>query len=148
MTTGKITDKTGNGVHYGPRPKAVGFTAVGGIVLAVLATSQSDRTGRLFVGFGAGLLLLAAAWAGFGGGFVGANNDGVWVRGLWRRQHHDWAEISHIRAQATPRLGLTQRSLEIEAGDRLIVLPDVLLGTDPAEAAAGLSALRPVPDPS
>lgn len=139
-------DSPPGGVHYGPRQRTVVLTALAGAVLAVLATNQDDRTGRFFVGFGAVLLLLAAGWGGLGGGCVGADGDGLWVRGLCRRHHHPWDQITAIRATGTPRLGLTQRSLEIELVDRLIVLPDLLLGAEPAAAAEGLSALRPAAD--
>lgn len=135
----EVTDE----VAYGPRRTSVLLAAGVGTLLAVLASSQDDRPGRFLVGFGAAVLLFAAAWAGLGGGFVGASPDGLWVRGFWRRHHYGWAEVTAIRATAHPHLGLTQRSIEIDVADRLIVLPDLLLGADAAVVATALSAFHP-----
>lgn len=129
---------------YGPSRAAV-ITALGlGLVLAYLglgAGRGGDHPGLALLGGGAFAVLVAAGWALLGP-MLRMDAAGVTIRQPLGRTHYAWAEIQTFTATSHRRRGLPQRNLEIEAGDRLHLIPDWLLGGELTEIVATATALR------
>jgi hypothetical protein len=129
-------------VHWSVRAVETSIAALTGVAILVAAVF-ADPAGRLLGGIaGAGLLILAGtdlAWRPR----LAANGGGVAVRTPGRTARLPWTQITGVRVDERQRLGLTSRTLEIDAGDDLIVLGRRSLGTDPRDVAAVLDALRP-----
>jgi len=74
---------------------------------------------------------------------LSADTSGViLVVGFARRRHVAWPQIERVRVDRRERLGLRSQLLEIDAGDSLHLFSVHDLGTDPAEVAEALNALR------
>ncbi|MBM7806623.1 hypothetical protein JOD57_002460 [Geodermatophilus bullaregiensis] len=121
--------------------------ALGGLLLG-LAALGLDAVGRVLVGT-AGVLLLALAVRDVVlRPRLSAGADGVEVRTLAGRTRLPWAAL-RVRLRTTSRLGVRSRLLELDTacgpddGGTLVVLGRRDLGTDPADVARALEALRP-----
>lgn len=129
-------------MHWSVRAVETGIAALTGLVILLVAVF-ADPAGRLLGGVaGVGLLILAGtdlAWRPR----LAANGGGLSVRTPGRTARLPWAQIAEVRVDERQRLGLTSRTLEIDAGDDLIVLGRRSLGTDPRDVAAVLDSLRP-----
>lgn len=74
---------------------------------------------------------------------LSADTSGViLVEGFARRRHVAWPQVERVRLDRRERLGLRNDLLEIDAGDSLHLFSRHDLGTDPAEVAEALNALR------
>ena len=74
---------------------------------------------------------------------LSADTSGViLVVGYARRRHVAWPQIERVRVDHRERMGLRSELLEIDAGDSLHLFSVHDLGTDPAEVAEALNALR------
>lgn len=60
-----------------------------------------------------------------------ADTDGLKVRTPFERADLQWPQIDGVRADARQRYGLRSVTLEIDAGEELIVLSRRALGQDP-----------------
>jgi hypothetical protein len=119
--------------------------AVAAIALGLAATA--DPAGRLLFG-------LLAVWLA---GVVAADlllrprlradPTGVELRTLSTRRRLDWSDVRRIAVDERARYGLTARTLEVDAGDTLVLLGRRSLGTDPRDVADALQAIRPGPLP-
>ena len=126
---------------WGVRTVETGLAAAVGVLLLAL-TAFTDAPGRI-LGAVAGLGLLALAgsdllWRPR----LAVDDGGLSVHAPGRRRSVPWDEVTDIRVDQRRHLGLTNRMLEIDTGDDLIVLGRRSLGTDPREVAATLAALR------
>lgn len=72
-----------------------------------------------------------------------ATAEGLVVRSPLVRATVPWSEVEDVRADTRIRLGLRSTTLEIDAGQTLVVLSGRALGADPAEVADLVRALRP-----
>jgi hypothetical protein len=73
---------------------------------------------------------------------VAADPEGVTVvTGLAGRRRLAWSQIEGVRVDTRPRLGMRSETLEIDAGDQILVFSESDLGTPPSEVAATLSRL-------
>ncbi|MDQ1674124.1 MAG: hypothetical protein QOC98_2686 [Frankiaceae bacterium] len=74
------------------------------------------------------------------GAALRADDDGLVVRsGPLREERIRWSEVTAVEATTTTSRGLLRLgSLEIEIGDRLVLLSRYRLGSDPAGIAADL----------
>jgi hypothetical protein len=129
-------------VSWAVRTTETALAAAIGLVLLVL-TAFTDTPGRV-LGTAAGLGLLALA----GSDLVwrprlAVDEGGLSVRAPGRRLRLPWDRVSDIRVDQRRHLGMTNRTLEIDAGDDLVVLGRRSLGADPREVAATLATLRP-----
>lgn len=113
--------------------------AVAAIAWWLLSTNAPDR---LFVGVVVVVLVAASAFGSLCRPRLRADPDGVAVRGLRGRQHWPWSAIS-VQVRANTRFGLRTALLEIDAGDRLVLLSKLDLGSDPEDVLAELEHLRP-----
>ncbi len=64
------------------------------------------------------------------------------VVGFVGRRHVAWPRVERVRVDRRERRGLRSRLLEIDTGDSLHLFSEHELGTDPAEVAEALDALR------
>lgn len=129
-------------MHWSVRSVETGLAALAGLVVLAAAVF-ADAPGRLLgVIAGIGLLGLAVtdlAWRPR----LSASDSGLLIRTPARTDHLPWAAITAVRVDERQRMGRTNRTLEIDAGDDLIILGRRSLGTDPRDVAALLDALRP-----
>lgn len=127
-------------VRWSVRAAETWLAAAAGVVLLGL-TAFTDAPGR-FLGLvaGVGLLLLAGSdlvWRPR----LAVDNDGLSVRTPARTARLPWERVS-VRVDERQHLGLTNRVLEIDAGDDLIILGRRSLGADPRDVAAELATRR------
>lgn len=74
---------------------------------------------------------------------LSADTSGITlVVGFARRRHVAWPRVERVRVDRRERRGLRSELLEIDAGDSLHLFSVHDLGTDPAEVAEALNALR------
>jgi hypothetical protein len=135
-------DNSGGGqARWAVRTVETALAAAAGVLLLAL-TAYTDAPGRI-LGVAAGLGLLALA----GSDLVwrprlAVDEGGLSVHTPGRRLRLPWDRVTDIRVDQRQHLGLTNRTLEIDAGDKLVVLGRRSLGTDPREVAATLATLR------
>jgi len=136
-------------VQWSPRAGETAALAVLGLGLA-LAVVFLDAAGRVLVGAGALLLLLATRDV-LTRPRLTAGPDGVDVRRLTGGTHLPWAQLG-VHVQEIRRLGVRGRTLELDTTSGpedddgvLIVLGRRDLGADPDEVARALRALDPTP---
>jgi hypothetical protein len=129
--------------RFGPDRRLTAATAALA-VLALLATLLThDPAGRLLFG-GAAVVLAAYAlidvlcWPR-----LAADADGLVVRSPFARTTLPWPEIERVHADVRDRLGLRSTTLEIDAGEQLIVFSRRALGADPAQVAELIRAFDP-----
>ena len=119
-----------------PWVHVVAFAAVA--VVCAGAGIESPAMGRI-------LLWLAGAFAG-GVGLRDAlvrptletDDGGITVVRTWRRERLGWADIDAV----APYVHRRQAALELDAGERLVVLPARRLGADLAEVVDALRTER------
>lgn len=127
--------------RWGPRPVETA-TAAAGAVLAALLAAVADPAGRLLFGVaGAGLLVLVAADLLLRPRLA-ADPAGVQVRTVAVRRRLPWSAIARVDVDERRRYGLTARTLELDAGDTLVVLGRRGLGADPRDVADALARIR------
>jgi hypothetical protein len=131
-------------VSFGPDRRLAAAGLALAVLVAAYALVAADPQGRL-------LLLGAASLVAVYGviDFVfwprlTVQRGGLQLRTPVLRAHLPWAEISDIRVDERARFGLTGRTLEIDAGPRLVVLSRRALGMDARDAYARIKACRPV----
>lgn len=126
---------------WGPRNAAILAVGAAGILMTLGATVLAvDAPGRLLGGIAAvGLLVFAAgSWRARPRLAVAA--DGLIYRGWFRTQTLRRADIESVRITEFRRIGRKVRLLEIDTGEKLIVLTRWDLGTDPLTVLDGLTA--------
>jgi hypothetical protein len=74
---------------------------------------------------------------------LSAGPAGLVVRSPWVWVRLPWESVDAVRADARVRHGLRSVTLEIDAGERLIVLSRRALGADPETVAVRVRALDP-----
>ena len=131
-------------VTAGPaRSQTAAVIAAG--VLLVLAGASADAGGRVLSWPAAALLLLVAARDLALGPALSADAEGLVVVTGLRRTALAWTCVEQLRVVTDRRAPL----LEVDAGDRLVLLSRWRLGRPPAAVIDELRAVRPpVPPPS
>lgn len=119
------------------------FEAVLAVILVIVAVFADDATRR---GVALVAALVAAGWAGRDVLLrvrLEADADGVRVaRGLLGRESLRWADIESVGIDERSHRGIRSRLLEIDAGDRLVLLSARDLGVDPHDALVTLQGIR------
>jgi Bacterial PH domain len=128
-------------VHWTPRPAETWGTAVAAAVAAAIAATL-DPAGELLLGVAAALLAGIAGTDLLLRPRLRADANGIEVRTLSVRRALPWAEVSRVRVDEHSRFGRTARTLEVDAGDTLVLLSRRALGTDPRDVADALAAIR------
>jgi hypothetical protein len=128
--------------QWSPSPTGIAACGIVGIVMAIACvTVVTDAPGRLLIGISAvGLILFASAtWRARPK--LAITPDGLQLRGWWRTQLLQRADIKFIRITEFRRIGRTMRLLEVDAVDgRLFVFSRWDLGTDPLDVLDALTA--------
>lgn len=128
---------------FGPDRRLTALCAGGALIALILAITFSDAPGRLLFGIAAALLLgyvitdLAFAPR------LAADPAGLEVRTPFVRAKLSWSDIEQVHADARQRYGLRTVTLEIDAGEQLIVLSRRALGQDPQLVAEIVGAFAP-----
>lgn len=131
--------------RFGPDRRLTAATGVLTLVALAAATLTSDGPGRALLG-GAALVLLAYTvtdlifWPR-----LSADAEGLQVHTPLSRARIAWRDVEAVRADSRERLGLRSVTLEIDAGEHLVVLSRRALGADPAAVAALILAFAPPP---
>jgi hypothetical protein len=127
--------------RWSPRPVETAAAAVGAVVALLLAV-VADPAGRVLFGVAAaGLLALVAADLVLRPRLT-ADAGGVGVRTLAVRRRLPWSALQRVDVDERTRYGLTSRTLELDAGETLVVLGRRSLGSDPREVADALARIR------
>jgi hypothetical protein len=111
-------------------------------VIALLLAATADPAGRVLFGLAAlGLLALTVVDLLLRPRLA-ADPDGLRVRTLAVRRRMPWSALQRVDVDERSRYGLTARTLELDAGDTLVVLGRRALGTDPRDVADALARIR------
>ncbi len=141
--TGELSRRGFSRVRFGPdlRLSAVVFLiAVGALGLAVVT---DDAGGRLI--FAIAALILAGYSVGdviFWPRLV-ADPTGLRIRTPLTRVDVAWADVAEVRADVRSRYGLRTATLEIDAGETLVVFSRRALGADPDTVSNLVRTLDP-----
>jgi Bacterial PH domain len=118
-------------------------TGAAALTAVAIAIGASDAPGRLMAVVGAVVLLgYVLSDLVFSPRLV-ADADGLTVRSPAVRAVLAWAAVEDVHADARSRFGVRSVSLEIDAGETLVVLTRRALGARPEDVAALVNALRP-----
>ena len=128
---------------FGPSRDLAWLAAGGAVVAAVLAIADGDPAGRLLMGATAAVLATVAAGDLVFAPRLIADAAGLQLRTPSVRTAVAWAQVERFELDERNRLGLTSRTLEIDAGDVLVVLSRHALGTDPRSAYELIRAFDP-----
>jgi hypothetical protein len=127
---------------FAARPRTVLALLIGGLAAAGVGFTL-DQAGRLLlsvvalvlIGEGVALLLLRPV--------LRAGPDGVTTRIGLRSVSVPWSEVGTVQARRARRL-ITGDTVEIELGERLVVLAVYRLGAPAELVAATVEAIRPI----
>jgi hypothetical protein len=130
-------------VSFGPSRALSTACLAGAAIGGLLACFDGDPAGRLLVGLASAVLLVVGAYDALVTPRLVASAAGLAVRTAGGRADFGWDQIDDVRLDERPRLGLSSRTLEIDAGSALVVLSRHSLGREPREVFALVSAFRP-----
>ncbi|HEU5007604.1 MAG TPA: PH domain-containing protein [Jatrophihabitantaceae bacterium] len=128
---------------FRPDPRLTALTAVLAAIAAALAAVSSDRSGAVLLVLAALVLACYAAADLLWRPRLSVDAAGLRVRGPGSSAVLAWTDVQAVRADVRMRHGLRSVALEIDAGDRLVVLSRRVLGTDPEQAAEIVRAFDP-----
>lgn len=127
---------------WSTRTAETALAAAGGLVALALGGLLDDAPGRVLLGVAGAMLLAIALGDLLLRPKLAASPHGLRVRTLAVRRDLPWERIERVVVDERRRLGLTARTLEVDAGDTLVVLGRRSLGADPREVADGIAAIR------
>jgi hypothetical protein len=128
--------------RFVPDARLTALAALGCVAAVLLALGAAPAGRLLFV-------LAALVLAGYAGTDLvfrprlEADSREIRIRAPLTRATLPWPEVDAVRADARTRHGLRTVTLEIDAGETVVVLSRRALGADPAEVARTLQALAP-----
>ena len=132
-------------VAFVPDARYTALAAVGTAAGVVAAVLSDDSAGRVLFSVAAVVLLgYVAADLIFRPRLI-ASPTGLVINTPFTRARLTWDEVSEVHAETRFRRGLRSVTLEIDAGAVLAVFTRRTLGVEPADAAAGIAAVRPRP---
>lgn len=133
----------GTVLRFRPDPRLTGLCAAAAAVAVGLSVTTGDGPGRVLFAIAAVVLGgYAVSDLVFSPRLV-ADASGLLVRAPAARARLSWPEIEEVRADVRHRYGLRSVTLEIDAGERLIVLSGRALGAAPDRVAGLVRALDP-----
>jgi hypothetical protein len=129
-------------VRFGPDRRLTLGAGVGAVI-ALGVSVTSDLPGRLL--FAIAALLLACYVIGdlVWWPRLTADATGVRVRTPFVRTDLAWGQVDDVRADVRSRYGVRSATLEVDAGEVLVVFSRRSLGADPETVASLVRALRP-----
>lgn len=138
-----MDNSTAAPVEWGPKPAGIVAVALIGVALGLAsALFVTDAPGRLLASLAALGLLIFAAVSWRCRPKLRIVDEGLQMQGLTRDTVLPRAAVDSVKVTEFRRLGRRTRLLEIESGDRLIVLNRWDLGTDPRDVHEALRAAR------
>lgn len=129
-------------VRFGPDRRLTLAAAVGALVAVALLLS-TDATGRVLFAVAAAVLACYAVGDLVWWPRLTADVAGVRVRTPFVRTDLAWSQVDDVRADVRTRYGLRSATLEVDAGEVLVVFSRRSLGADPETVASLVRALRP-----
>jgi len=129
--------------RYGPDRRLSAASGALSLIGAAAAVLSPDPAGQVFFA-GAALVLLGYTvtdlvfWPR-----LTADAEGLLVRTPLTSARIAWSDVEAVRADARERLGLRSVTLEIDAGEQLLVFSRRALGADPERVAGLISAFKP-----
>ena len=130
-------------LSYGPNRLIGAGAAVVAAVAVALALTTGDRAGRTLYLLAALALAAVAALDLIWNPRLTADQKGLVVRSPTGGAALAWHDVDAIRVDERSRYGLASRTLEVDAGHRLILVSQRALGgADPRDVAALLEAFR------
>lgn len=142
---GSAVEPTAPRYRFGPDRRLTAVTGALSVVAAFAAALSSDRAGQvLLVGVAVVLFAYAVTDLVFWPRLT-VTAAGLRIHTPMARAQFAWPEVEAVRADARQRLGLRSVTLEIDAGEQLVVFSRRALGTDPEAAADLIRAFDPRP---
>jgi hypothetical protein len=131
-------------LRFGPnRWLATGFGVVALAFLA-LALSVDDRNGRLLYSLAALVLVAVCALDLIWNPRLVLDAQGLHLHTPTSSGLVAWSDVERVHVDDRSRLGLSSRTLEIDAGAQLVILSRRALGgTEPRDVAAMIETYRP-----
>ena len=129
--------------RFGPDRRLSALSGALTLIAIAAAALSPDPAGRVLLG-GAALVLLTYTVTDlvFWPRLI-ASGEGLVIRTPMTRAHIAWADLDAVRADTRERLGVRSVTLEIDAGEQLVVFSRRALGADPATVAGLISAFTP-----
>ncbi|MEP7021966.1 MAG: PH domain-containing protein [Pseudonocardiales bacterium] len=130
-------------LRFGPDRRLTALTGTLALLALAAALLAADTAGRLLLA-GAAVVLLGYTvtdlifWPR-----LTVSAEGLLIRTPAARGLVPWSEIEAVRADARQRAGLRSVTLEIDAGEYLVVFSRRALGADPAQVADLIAAFQP-----
>jgi hypothetical protein len=129
--------------RFGPDRRLTAATAGLARAAAAAALLTQDGPGRvLFAGAAALLVAYAATDLAFWPRLT-ASAAGLVIRTPLQRARLPWSQVEAVRADSRERFGLRSVTLEVDAGETLVVFSRRALGADPETVAALVTAMDP-----
>ena len=125
--------------EFGPSRK-LGYSTLVAAVAAAGAATVSDAAGRLILGVAALALFTVAASDLLRTPRLAADRSGLRIG----REHFAWTAVT-VRVDSRAHLGQPTRALEVDDGERLLVLGRHALGADPRDVLLRLEAVSGSP---
>lgn len=125
-----------------PDPRYTALAAVGIVAALVALALAGDGPSRAMAVVAIAVLLAYVVSDLVFSPRLVASGAGLTVRSPLVRARLCWPEVEDVRADTRIRFGLRSTTLEIDAGETLIVLSGRAIGGDPAQVADRLRAMR------
>lgn len=122
--------------------RRLGWLAVALAAVFAAAGAVSDAPGRLLCTLAVLVLAVHAVNGLLNVPRLTAGPDGLEIRSLGRRERIGWHEVERLAVDERDRLGRRTRMLEIDCGQRLVVLSGYALGSDPRDVLRALESAR------
>lgn len=132
--------------RFGPDLRFTVAAGVGLLLFALLAVAATDSAGRLLFVLAAAVLLAYIASDLIFRPRVEMSTEGLTVNAPGARLQCAWPDVERIELDTRRRFGLAARTIEIDAGERLLVFSRRALGADPEEVAAVAAGFRTMPN--
>jgi hypothetical protein len=134
-------------LRFGPDRRITLVAIAAATVAVVLMLTAADGPGRLIFAIAA---LILAGYAI--GDFVywprlSADASGLHIRTPQTQADLAWADVDDVRADVRSRYGLRSTTLEVDAGEVLVVFSRRALGADPETVQDQVRAVYPRPWP-
>lgn len=130
-------------VRFVPDRRYTGLAAVGTVAAALACVFSSDPPGRLLFALAALLLLVYVVSDLVFSPRLTASREGLVIRSPLLRAELPWSAVENIRADVRTRYGLRSSTLEVDAGETLVVFSRRALGVEPEQAANLVRAFLP-----
>lgn len=129
--------------RFGPDPRFTVLAAIGLLAAAGASAFSPDKAGTLLFACAAAVLAAYVAGDVLFSPRLCADGQGLVIRTPLVRARLSWPEVDDVRAVTRVRHGLRGVTLEIDAGELLVVLGRRSLGADPQQVVAAVCRFDP-----